>query len=172
MVQKRILVFMVVGVVLFAACQSKKEKLGTQIAEAEKQMLVSHSEETMFQLVTLYQNYAKAFPKDSLSAEYLYFAAEFNMRLKRGEEALANLSLLISKYPDSQRVADAYFFRGFVYENILYDMENARKAYYEFVAKFPSHELALDASMTIVYLEKGMTSDDVVASFDNSEIAE
>jgi len=171
-VQKRILVILTVRVMLFASCQSKKEKLSTQIAEAEKQIYESFNTETMQQLVTLYQDYAKSFPKDSLSAEYLYCAAEFNMRLKKGEAALTNLDILTFKYPDSGRIPDAYFLKGFVYENVLYDIQNAINAYYEFVSKFPSHKLALDASITISYLEKGMSPEDVVASFDNSNIAE
>ena len=168
--KKRILVFLMAGVVLFSACQMKKEKLSTQIAETEKQMYETYSEETMFQLVALYQDYAKAFPKDSLSAEYLYRAADLNMKLRKGNEALDVLDMIISKFPDSQRVADAYYLKGCVYEDVLYDIENAKRAYYDFVGKFPRHALAADAALLITYLEKGMSADDIVSSFNDSTI--
>jgi hypothetical protein len=51
----------------------------------------------------------------------------------------------------------------------LYDIENANNAYYEFVAKFPSHKLALEASLAISRL--GKSPDEIMASFteNNSE---
>ena len=164
--RKCILGFLMAGIVLFVACQSKKEKLNAQIVEAEKQIAETYSTETISQLVALYQKYAAAFPEDSMAVEYLFRSAEFNMRLKKGEEALANLDAIISKYPDNWRVPECYFFKGFVYEDVLYDIENAKNAYYEFVAHFPSHKLALDASLAISYL--GMSPEEIVASFDNS----
>jgi len=166
---KNVLVLLTAGVVLFAACQSKKERLSLQIAETEKEVYETYSEDAMFRLVAQYQDYAKAFSKDSLSAEYLYRAADLNMRLKRGEEALTNLDVIIAKFPDSRRVADAYYLRGCVYEDVLYDIDNAINAYYDFVKRYPSHELALSVSLLIHYLEKGMTPDDIVASFEDSD---
>jgi outer membrane protein assembly factor BamD (BamD/ComL family) len=166
--RKGILVVLAAGVVLFAACQSKKEKLNAQIVEAEKQVMETYSAESINQLVMLYQKYAMKFPKDSLAAEYLYRSADYNMKLRKGEEALANLDAIIAKYPDNELVANCYFMKGFVYEDILYDIENAINAYYDFVAKFPSHKLALDASITISYLESGKTNNEIVASFNNS----
>ena len=162
------IVFLTAGVVLFVACQSKREKLNAQIAEAEKQLAVSYTEDVTNRLVVLYQEYAKAYPQDSLAVEYLFRAADCNMKLKKGTEALANLDAIIGNYPDNRRVPECYFFKGFVYEDVLYDMEAAKKAYYEFVGMFPSHALALDASICIAYLERGMSTDEIVASFKDS----
>ncbi|MCL2131111.1 MAG: tetratricopeptide repeat protein [Lentimicrobiaceae bacterium] len=170
--RKYILVFLAAGAVLFAACQSKKEKLNAQIAEAEKQIFESYSAETMSQLVAFYQDYARAFPKDSLSAEYLFRAANGNRSLKKGAEALANFDAVIANYPDSRNVPECYFLRAFVYEDVLYDIENAVQAYYEFVSRFPSHELAITASINIAYLESGKSTNDIVASFEENELTE
>ena len=163
---KKILVVLVAGVVLFAACQSKG-KLNTQIAEAEKQVFESYNAEVMGHLVALYQNYAKAYPKDSLAVEYLLRATGINMRLGKGVEALANLDAVINKYPDNQKVAECYFLKGFVYEDVLHDIESAKNAYYEFVSLFPKHELALTASVAIAILESGKSDDELVASFND-----
>jgi outer membrane protein assembly factor BamD (BamD/ComL family) len=156
--------------VLFAGCQPKKEKLNAQIAQAEKQVAETYNAETMHLLVALYQEYAAAFPKDSLAVEYLFRSADYNMRLKKGQEALADLDAIIAKYPDHWRVPDCYFFKGFVYEDVLYDIEAAINAYYEFVAAFPNHALALDASVTISHLESGKSLEEIVDSFTNSTV--
>jgi len=166
--RKSILVVLAMGGVLLVACQSKKEKLNTQIVETEKQVSELYSTETLNQLVMLYQRYAKEFPKDSLAVKYLFRSAEVNMRMKKGNEALTNLDIIIANYPDNKLVPVCYFMKGFVYEDVLYDIANAINAYYEFVAKFPRHELAITASTTIFYLESGKTTDEIVASFKNS----
>lgn len=166
--RKKILVFLMVGIVLVVACQSKKEKLNAQIAAAEKEVVESYKTEAVNRLLTLYQKYTAAFPEDSLAVEYLFRSAEFNMRLNKGEEALANLDAVITKYPDSWRVPECYFLKGFVYEDVLYDLENAENAYYEFVAHFPSHKLARDASLAISYL--GKSPEEIVASFNDSTL--
>jgi outer membrane protein assembly factor BamD (BamD/ComL family) len=165
---EQIVVVLALAAVLFSACQSKKEKLNAQIAQAEKQVAESYSEESMTQLVALYQEYAKTYPDDSLAVEYLFNSANFNMRLQKGQEALADLDAIIKKYPNSWRVPDCYFSKGFVYEDVLYDIESAKNAYYDFVGRYPSHKLALDASLAISYLEMGKTPEEIVAGFTDS----
>lgn len=169
---KRIWVFLAAGIILFAACQSKKEKLTVQIAEAEKQLAESYHAEVVNHLVALYQEYATKYAEDSLAAEYLFRAADGNMRLQKGEAALANLDMIINNYPNHRRVPESYFVKGLVYEDVLFDVEAAKTAYYEFVALFPSHELALTASIAISYL--GKSPEEIVASFheDATQISE
>jgi len=154
------------GVVLFSACQSKKEKKNAAIAKAEKELSESYNQDLQHRLIALYQDYATVFPEDSLSAEYLFRSADLNMRLGRGEDALADLDAVIAKYPNYERLPECYFMKGFVYENVLYYIDYARKAYYDFVAKFPSHKLALDASILITLLDK--SPEEIVASFNDN----
>ena len=163
--RRSIIVFLTAATLLFA-CQSKKEKLSTQIEEFEKQVAASYDVETINQLIGCYQDYAKAYPKDSLSAEYLMRSADFNMRLKKGDEALADLHAVIALYPDNQYVPLCYFLKGFIYEDVLYDIKSAEKAYYDFVARYPSHELAMQASMAIEYL--GQSPEDIIVAFNDS----
>ena len=155
------------GVVLFSACQSKKEKKSAAIATAEKELAQTYNEDLQYRLIALYQDYATVFPEDSMSAEYLFRSADLNMRLERGQEALADLDAVIAKYPNYERIPECYFMKGFVYENVLYDIEAAQNAYYDFVGKFPSHKLALDASIAISLL--GKSPEEIVASFENKE---
>jgi len=165
---KSIIVLSMVAMVLFSTCQLKKEKITAQIKEAEKQLETDYSQGKMQQLVALYQEYAKTFPKDSTTAEYLFRSANMNMKLRKGNEALADLNIIISKYPSYSLLPECYFLKGFIYEDVLYDIENAKNAYYEFVAAFPSHGLAIQASMAIALLDK--SEDEVNTMFRDPDI--
>jgi len=144
-------------VILFTACQGRmnrvKEKLNEKIKVAEQEITTDFSEEKRKDLIVLYMEYL-SLPKDSLTAEYLLKCGQVNMSIRRGEQAISNFTNLIKWCPNSEYVPQAYFYIAYVYEDIIYDIIAAEAAYMEFLEKYPDHELADDARLSIKYLGK------------------
>jgi outer membrane protein assembly factor BamD (BamD/ComL family) len=95
------------------------------------------------------------------------------MILRKGPEALSDFSRLTSKFPQNPHLQEAYYYKAFVYEDIMYDIAAAKIAYNDFINRFPTHKLVTDATLSIKYL--GQSPEEIVASFqqnDSSNIEE
>jgi hypothetical protein len=115
-------------------------------------------------LLVLYQQYVAEFPKDSMVAEYLYRSGKLNMILRKGTEALSDFTNLIDRFPLNEHLPEVYYYKAFIYEDILYDIMAARTAYYDFINRYPEHKLVQDAKLSIQYL--GKSPEEIVASFE------
>jgi outer membrane protein assembly factor BamD (BamD/ComL family) len=167
MLNKKTAVTIVVMALLATACQSKQEKLKTQIAQKEAEMENQYDVAKMDSLLTLYWHYCKEFPQDSLTEEYLFRSGTTNMSLRKGEEAMGNFIMLVQQFPHSKYLPEVYYYRGFIFEDILYDIASAEEAYHEFIRRYPSHKLVTDATLSIQYL--GKSSEEIISSFEQKE---
>ena len=158
---------LIVAVMFLVACQSSKTKLSKQIAVFEKEISAEFDVKKMDNLLSLYHQYIKEFPQDTAIEAYLFKAGTLSVTLRKGGEALSDFTTLISRFPQSKYIAEAYYYKAFVYEDIIYDIEAARNAYNDFILKFPDHQLASDAKLSIQYL--GMSPEEIVASFEQKE---
>ncbi len=165
---KRYIYFISV-LVLLTACQSPKDKMSKQITTLEDELSTEYNTKKMDSLVVLYKEYIKEFPQDSMVAEYLFRSGTINMTLRKGPEALSDFTTLINKFPKSQHLPEAYYYKAFVYEDIMYDIMSARTAYYDFINRYPTHKLVTDATLSIQYL--GKSPEEIIASFEQKENA-
>ena len=161
---------MLVGLFLIG-CQSKvsKETLISEIKQAEEAL---YADEDQFKFedsiaertIRAYEKYAEAFPEDSVSAEYLFKAADVYRALKRYPKALEIYSDIQKKFPDHSRVPYTYFLQGFVYENELMKPNEAKPFYETFLEKYPDHALARDVAFSLEFL--GKSPEEIIKSFD------
>ena len=161
------LVGLIIAVTFLVACQSSKSKLGEQIAVLEKETSAEFDVQKLDNLLSLYHQYIKKFPQDATIEEYLFKAGTLSMTLRKGGEALSDFTTLIDRFPQSVHLAEAYYYKAFVYEDIIYDIEAARIAYNEFISRFPDHQFVNDAKLSIQYL--GMSPEEIVATFEEKE---
>lgn len=143
-------------VALLASCGSPSRDM-EKIKALEKTVFNDASglnKEQAAQLVTLYDDFATSYPKDSQAATCLYKAAEMCINLNKGNEAIGYFDRVIKDYPDYPRLPEAYFLKGFVYEISLMNLNKAREAYTVFVQKYPNHELTDDAQISLNNLGK------------------
>ena len=73
---------------------------------------------------------------------------------------------VIGDYGDFAKVPECYFLKGFVYENNIKDIKQARIAYTEFITKFPNHDLRDDAEISMKNL--GKTPEQIVREFEEN----
>jgi len=158
------LIGLIVAVTFLVACQPSKNKLKEQIALSEKETSVGFDTNKLNNLLYLYNQYINDYPQDTTVGEYLFKAGIVSMTLRRGEESLHYFTTLIDRFPQSPSLAEAYYYKAFVLEDVIYDINAAKDAYNDFIALFPNHKLASDAKLSLKYL--GMTPDEIVNSFE------
>lgn len=150
--KKTIWILMTVALLGMASCGKSRDKRIQEIRDYEKSLSLETTavnEETGNALINYYTNFVKDFPKDTLAPAYLFRSAEVAMNIGNVEQSIELLDKVITDYPTFVEVPEAYFMKGYVYENAGNDKEKAIAAYELFLEKYPDHELAKDAKLLI-----------------------
>ena len=152
----------------FVACSNKENEKIVKIQELEKTVFndktQTYDKEKSKELITLYVEYAKENPKDTLAPKYLFHAGELAMSLSFGNEAIQYFNGVNVDFPNYEKAPTALFLEAFVYETQIFDTQKAGEIYKQFVAKYPKHELADDAQASINNL--GKTPEELVKEFE------
>ncbi len=167
---------LILAVVLMAvtACKPSKEKLSGEITSMENRMFApsaqSLSQEAVDSLETVYLDFADRFPADSMSPQYLFKAAGLAMNTGNGGKAIELFDRLLKDYPDHPKAVLGLFFKGYVQENILKNLDQAKETYLIFIEKYPDNEFADDAKASIENL--GKTPEQMVREFEAKQRAD
>lgn len=158
-------------VAALASCGSSNEKDAAEIKTAEDTLFSSSEgfidKAKAFELVDLYVDYANSYPDDSMAVEYLFKGAEFCLNLGEGQRAITLYDRVIQEYPDFRKVPECLFLKGYVYENYLGDLNNAKAIYLEFIEKYPDNEFADDAEISIQNL--GKSPEELIKQFEEQQ---
>ena len=153
---------------LMAACSPSREKTVNRIQVLEKSLFspesVSFNKVKADSLMALYEDFIKANPKDSLSPGFLFKSANVAMNMGDGTKAINLFDKYLQDYPDKPKAAVSMFFKGFVYENVLHDLDKAREIYLLFIEKYPTNDFVKDAKMALMNL--GKTPEMLVKEFE------
>ena len=151
-------------VVVIWGCSHKQEHLKNEITNIEKQLFNDTTGIIMPQkaqkTIELYSKYIHNYPHDSLSAEYIFRAAQLCTAIGNFEEAIKFYDSLIISFPEIPKAAEAMFMKAFVFDNYLYRYDKARENYMLFIQKFPNHDLRRDAEKSIQFL--GMSNAEIL----------
>ena len=155
---------------VFFSCQSKKEKLQSEIKKNESQLFNDSTKmldaQVANQTLEGYEKFVNTFPDDTASPGYLYKAADLAQGMKKSREAIRIYKEFIAKYPQHSKVAASYFLMAFVYDNDLHQKDSAKIFYKEFLEKFPTHQLAPSAKASLDQIEMGLTDEELVRMFE------
>ena len=169
----RIVFIVVTSAIILASCSDgivKTDKTGLldsiQKMEAElySSVEVSLTSDKANSAVLLYSRYVHEFPGDSICPIYIFKSAEMFRAVNNGKMAIDYYKRLVNEYPESEKVPVAIFLQGFVYENILNDMTNARNYYQMYLDKYPQGEFAKDANVLIMNL--GKSPEEMIKEFE------
>lgn len=159
--------FYFLAVLFLVACSGGRQHLLDEIKE--KEAIVTKSYEDVLDKSTAeslrqdYLDFADKYPDDTLSPKFLHKSAELSLAIDMSREAVSTLDTLIARYPDYKYLPDAMFFKGFILENHIKDLAAARKAYEDFLVRFPKHELAPQVRTTVENL--GKSPEELVKEF-------
>lgn len=104
--------------------------------------------------VDICESYALAFPNDSLSASYLFKAAEMSRAMQSYGKTISLYDWIATYYSEDKNAPMALFLKGFLLENDLKKPEKAKEIYESFIQKYPNHAMAKDVNFLIENLGK------------------
>jgi TolA-binding protein len=147
---------------LFAACGNGNEnateevKMTKEVMEAQIDSMEAklHAKPeidyaTANATVSLYADFAKNFPDDPKTPDYLFKAGEISSSLQNGKQAVNFFNTVYTKYPNYDKAPYCLFLQGFVYESQLNDTAKAKELYRQVIEKYPNDKLAEDAKASI-----------------------
>lgn len=165
---KKILTLVIISLTIIACSEgsdeiSTKDKTEPQSAEARraeidsmeadllssKDITAKHNQVKADLLVKRYRDYVSMNPRDSISADYLFKAADLSIGLSKYDASLKYLDRLTDDFPQYEKIVEIWLFKGFVYETYLNNHAQAVKAYETLIEKYPNHRLAKDAQASI-----------------------
>jgi outer membrane protein assembly factor BamD (BamD/ComL family) len=170
----RVLLSLIGLIVIVSACGPSKDKRVIRIAEAEKRLFstdtYSFSKESADSLVAMYKEYVEKYPDDTLSPGFLFKAANVAMNNSEAQQAIGFFDQYINEYPSASKAAMCLFFKGFIYENMLRDLDRSREIYLQFIEKYPKDEFVDDAQMALMNL--GKTPEMMIREFEERQRAD
>ena len=117
-------------------------------------------------LVSMYIEFANLHPKDSISVEYLFKAADISMNFGAAKKTIGIFNRMINEYPEYRNISTVYFLKGFVYEDQLRDYQMAKNCYMEYIEKYPNSVFADDALISLQNL--GKSPDELIEEFERN----
>ena len=154
-------VLFVATVILITSCgqNSEKKKALIRITANEAKIFGDSTagipdQKTGMEMIQAYADYANAWPKDTISAEFLFKGAEIAMNLNQSGMAIEYYNRILLSYPDFKKRPYCMFLQAFILENQLNQYDQAKARYQEFVDKYPDHVLAKDARASIENMGK------------------
>ncbi|HOW26373.1 MAG TPA: tetratricopeptide repeat protein [Bacteroidales bacterium] len=149
---------LIMVLIVMATSCSQKGKLDKQIKDLEEEIFsvtdqAINTEKTA-QLVDAYIAYADAYPGDKKAPEYLFNAGNVAMNLLDPKKAIAVFDRILQDYPDYERIPHCLFLKAFINENQMNQLGQAEMLYREFLQKYPGHEFADDAELSLKNLGK------------------
>lgn len=142
---------------LVVSCAKNDRELSIErIEELEKSVLMdakSIEPQRADSLISLYKDFVKRNPGDSLAAIYLYRAADVMANRKDCLGAIALLEELIRQYPSDNHAEQGAFLKGIIYQDVCLNKEKAAESFNEFLASYPKSPLVDDAKALILFNE-------------------
>lgn len=104
--------------------------------------------------VDVCESYALVYPNDSLSAGYLFKAAEMSRALKSYGKTISLYDWITVYHPNDKNAPMALFLKGFLLENDLKSPDKAKEIYQLFLSKYPNHAMAKDVNFLMSNIGK------------------
>lgn len=148
------------------------EKMSVEkINELEAKVLSEDAvvtKENVVQLVDAYTLFAEQNPNDAQSPDFLFKALDIavGVNAEGPEKAVKIADVLIEKYPDFEMTPMAMFIKGFVYENMIGDLQNAEMTYRQFIEKYPENPMLEDVKSTLENL--GLSPEELIRKFEEA----
>lgn len=171
---KRNIVFALFTAFIITSCSNSKDKDLLKIKDIEKTVLTNAAAplniEKAKELVNAYTDFAKKYPKDTNSVNFLFKAAIMSMNISQPKLSVELFDQIIKDYPAFNKIADCMFLKAFVYDDKLKNINKAREAYKAFLRKYPTHDFADDAKACLDNL--GKTTEQLIQEFEAKQKAD
>ena len=165
---KKVLLSIFVVLIMFSCGEKMSVK---EVKELESKVLAKcakPTKEEVIQLIDAYILFAEQNPDDAQSPDYLFRALDIavGVNAEGSDKAIKIADVLIEKYPDFEMTQMAMFVKGFVYEDIIGDLQNAEMTYRQFIEKYPESPMVEDVKATLENL--GLSPEELIRKFEEA----
>ena len=165
---KHLIVTLLLVFVFFSCKKSEKEQILDRIENLENEIYkdntASFNKKQAYTLIDSYKEFSEKYPKETKTPYFLFKAGELSMTMNLGSQAVVFFNQIENKYPEHQKYPLSIFYQAFVFENNLNNLKKAKEYYELFLKKYPKHELADDAEMSLKNL--GKSPEEIIRSFE------
>ncbi len=140
--------------------QAQVEAMEKQLYQNSKGIVEQKEATTM---IDLYQDYANSFPKDSLSPQYLFRAADISLNVFHSDATIRLFDRIMKDYPNFEGTPQLLFLKAFTYDYYMHKTDSASVYYHAFLDKYPQHPFAQDAQISLEQL--GKSPEEVIKGF-------
>ena len=147
-----------------------QQSLQQKISSAESRVLLQDGTllaDSAQKLISLYSNYADKFPQDSVAVEYLFNAIDISLNLPQPQKTLQLIDRYLALYPQDSRAATALFFKAFLHDQQLGDLQAAKQYYEQYLAQYPNHDFVDDAQAALKHL--GKSPEELIKEFEANQ---
>ena len=143
-----------------------RESFITQIKKYEADMHKSQelNPAVASSAIQIYGEFAKNFPQDSLTPDFLFKTAEIQTAMQQYPQSLATYQKITTGYPNYKLFPESLYLQGYLLDNFLNDDAKAKTIYEEVIAKYPNLPYANDAKAAINNL--GKTDEELIKEFE------
>ncbi len=132
----------------FMSCNSHdkmKNDAAEALAKANQSITTNHADSmSVKKAKEAIHTFVARFPEDSLSPSYLFELALLFEKQQQYDSTVKTLDKIYSGYPHSKQASKAVFLEGFLYANVLNQLDKAKNTYQLYLDNFS----AVDAKMT------------------------
>ena len=114
-------------------------------------------------MILAYTLYVDNFPKDEQSPIYLFKAADVSINIFHSQQTINLFNRMLNEYPNNAKIPEALFLKAFTFDNYMQEYDSAKIYYHEFLAKYPKHNFANDAEISVKNL--GKSPEEIVKGF-------
>jgi len=126
--------------------------------------------QTANELLQSYIDYADSHKDSPDAPDYLYKAADLALNINKSKQSLDLYNQIIYQYPDFKKAPECLFLVGYIYENYFQNYGKAKEIYESFIAKYPDHDFADDAAISIENM--GKSPEELIREFEEKNRAQ
>lgn len=163
---------------LFSSCQTEAEKAKEKAVQdsianeaarmkyknavdsAEKLMQADKDYNMQHAMGTLktYNDFIKKYPQDTLTAEYLFRAADLSIGAKQYTQGVNYLEIILDQHKGYRKYMDACWVAAIVYDTYLEDVnhggDRAKQLYQFLIVNYPNTSYAEQSKVLVQYIGK------------------
>ena len=123
----------------------RKDEAEEALKKANQSLATNHPDTSAVkQARQAIESFIQRFPEDTLSTAYLFELALVYEKQRQYDSTIKTLERIYSIYPHSKQASKAVFLEGFLYANVLNELDKAKKVYQYYL----DHYGDLDSKMT------------------------
>ena len=160
-----LLFFLSIG--LLVSCSSPQKKAAEEISANLEKVNASFSNN---QLDTTSARKAEQaigaflqkYPQDSMASEYLFDLGMLYQKQRKFEEALNAFDKCYREYPDSKMAPNAVFLQGFLYANVLNNLDKAKEKYQLYLDQYSDVDPKVTSDVKMELDNLGKSADELL----------